>query len=300
MSARKKKVAVSGASGFVGTLLCRVLADKGWLVIPLVRTDFEKSPSELAAKLEGIDSVINLAGAPIIRRWTAEYKKILYDSRIKVTRALVQACEELEVRPEVFISTSAIGIYADEGQHTEDSYVRADNFLADLALHWEQEALQAEELGLRTVIFRLGVVLGKDGGALQQMLLPFRFGLGGRIGSGRQAFSWIHIDDLIQVYVAALSSATFAGVYNLTAPNPSTNNGLTKALGRALHRPTVLPVPRLALRLIFGEGASVLTGGQHVLPARLLREGFSFKFATIDEAVRDCVASGVKKVIEKT
>ncbi|HHB75822.1 MAG TPA: TIGR01777 family protein [Desulfobulbus sp.] len=290
MNNKKHRIAISGSTGFVGKRLSRVLIDKGWDVIPLVRQDFDTSSRDLAGKLDGADAVVNLAGAPIIKRWTAGYKKVLYDSRIKVTRKLVKACEEMAVRPDVFISTSAIGIYTDEGRHTEDSFVKADNFLADLAWQWEQEAMQAEKLGIRTVIFRLGVVLGRQGGALKQMLLPFKLGLGGRIGNGKQPFSWIHIEDLMQAYVAALSSASFDGVYNLTAPNPTTNNGLTRALGKALHRPTFFPVPRLALKLHFGEGASVLTGGQHVLPGRLLQEGFTFTFPTIDEAIKNCVA----------
>lgn len=288
---KKYTVALSGSTGFVGSRLSEVLSARGWNVLPLVRKDFESSSSDLSEKLKGADAIINLAGAPIIKRWTAGYKKVLHDSRIKVTNKLVQACAAMSVKPDVFISTSAIGLYADKGHHTEHHFVKAENFLGDLAMRWEQEALQAEKLGIRTVIFRLGVVLGRQGGALKQMLLPFKLGLGGRIGDGKQHFSWIHIEDLMETYITALSNSSYSGVYNLTAPHPTTNNGLTRALGNALHRPTFFPVPRLALKLHFGEGASVLTGGQHALPQRLLQEGFTFKFSSIDEAVKDCVAS---------
>jgi len=288
---KKHTIALSGSTGFIGKRLSEFLLAKGWNVIPLVRQDFEAPASNLSKKIEGADVIINLAGAPIIKRWTSGYKKVLYDSRIEVTNKLVKACEELTVMPDVFISTSAIGIYADHGHHTENNFVKADNFLGNLASQWEHEAMKAEKLGIRTIIFRFGVVLGKHGGALKQMLLPFKLGLGGHIGDGKQHFSWIHIEDLVQAYVAALSSSSFEGVYNLTTPNPTTNNGLTKALGKALHRPTFFPVPRLALKLHFGEGATVLTGGQHVVPKRLMQEGFTFKFPTVDEAVQDCVSS---------
>ncbi|MBC8317414.1 MAG: TIGR01777 family protein [Desulfobulbaceae bacterium] len=286
----KHTIALSGSTGFVGKRLCEFLQQKGWSVIPLAREDFKAPASDLARKIQNADVIINLAGAPIIKRWTAGYKKILFDSRINVTRKLVEACSEMTRKPEAFISTSAIGFYADHGHHTETHFVQADNFLGNLSQKWEEEAMKAERLGIRTMIFRFGVILGKNGGALQQMLLPFRLGLGGHIGSGLQAFSWIHIEDLTQAYVTAITTPSFNGVYNLTSPNPTTNRGLTKALGKALCRPTIFRVPRLILKLHFGEGATVLTGGQHVLPERLLQSDFTFQFPTIAEAVKDCVS----------
>lgn len=283
-------IAMSGASGFVGTQLKRTLQQEGWKVIALSRQDFAGSSDELAQKINGVHAIINLAGAPIIKRWTADYKITLHNSRIGVTAKLIEACKTLPVRPALFISTSAIGFYADKGQHTESDCTKGDTFLAHLTQQWEEEAMRAEKLGIRTVIFRLGVVLGKNGGALEKMLLPFKLGLGGVIGDGSQHFSWIHIQDLIKAYQAVLEDASFTGVFNLTAPHPTTNSGLTRALGRALHRPTFLPVPRFALSLNFGEGATVLTGGQRVLPARLLEKGFNFDITTIEEAVVDCVS----------
>lgn len=281
---------MSGATGFVGSHLRQRFEKEGWEVIAVDRKALSMEADELAGKMAGGDVVVNLAGAPIISRWSKEYKKVLYDSRIKVTEKLVQACGKMDAKPGLFISTSAVGYYADQGTHSEGNYVKADGFLGDLASDWEQAALGAEDLGLRTVIFRFGIVMGKDGGALKKMLLPFKLGLGGTIGSGDQGFSWIHIEDLIRAYFRAINDPAFSGVYNLTSPEPTTNRGLTKALGRALCRPTLLRVPGFVLRLQFGEGAGTLTGGQKVLPERLLQSGFDFVFSDIESAVKDCVS----------
>lgn len=283
-------IAMSGSTGFVGSLLVKILQEQGWQIIPLGRKDFASGVEALAKKMEGSDIVINLAGAPIIKRWTNEYKQELHDSRVHVTGRLVQACAKMNSKPELFISTSAIGYYNEKGTHTEQKYVHADNFLGNLAQKWEKEALKAKDLDIRTVIFRFGVVLGKDGGALKQMLIPFKLGLGGKIGNGTQSFSWVHIKDLMRAYVTVIDSSSYSGIYNLTSPNPSTNGGLTMALGKALCRPTFFHIPHCILKLQFGEGASVLTGGQRVLPERLLHNNFKFQFPTIDEAVKDCVS----------
>lgn len=282
-------IAMSGASGFVGSHLTRVLQTEGWTVVPLSRKDFSGDLDGLTKRLRGANVVINLAGAPILKRWTTAYKKTLVDSRVGVTRKLVSAMAALSERPALFISTSAIGYYANGLRHTEDSYVPAKGFLGTLVKDWEQEAMQARELGIRTCIFRFGVVLGPGGGALEQMLPTFRQGLGGTIGKGTQAFSWIHRDDLIKAYRTAISDSTWAGVYNLTAPQPTTNAVLTRVLGSALGRPTLIPVPGLILSLIFGEAATLLTEGQEVIPKRLLDAGFQFSFSTIEKAVDHCL-----------
>lgn len=282
-------VALSGASGFVGSNLSRELEGKGHRVIPLGRKEFSLSSRELANILKPADFIINLAGAPVINRWTEEYKKIMSDSRVSLTRKLVDSCGLLDEKPRAFLSASAIGCYSSTGTHTEENHVLAEDFLGKLTQEWERESLRAEDLGIRTAVFRFGVVLGKDGGALAKMLTPFKLGLGGVIGSGQQAFSWIHIRDLIRVFEEAINDPDYHGIYNLTAPNPTTNRGLTKALGRALARPTFLRVPEFVLRLQFGEGAQVLTMGQNVLPERLLNSGFKFDYANIEQAVADCV-----------
>jgi uncharacterized protein len=282
---------MSGASGFVGSNLCRRFQENGWETIALGRKEFALSTEELANRLQGVDVIVNLAGAPVISRWTEAYKEILYESRITLTRKLVSTCILMEKTPRVFLSASAIGCYSTTGTHTEEDHVLADDFLGRLALDWEQEAFRAKAFDCRTAVFRFGVVLGRDGGALAKMLTPFKLGLGGTIGNGRQPFSWIHKKDLVRVFEAAINDSTYEGVYNMTAPHPTNNLGLTQALGRALSRPTLLPVPEFVLRWLYGEGAQVLTSGQTVIPKRLLDSGFQFDFPSIDNAVADCLKS---------
>jgi len=286
-----KLIGMSGASGFVGSDMCRKFKNNGWEIITLGREEFALSEEELAKRLQGVEVIVNLAGAPVISRWTKEYKKVIYDSRITLTRKLVSACKLLEKPPRLFLSTSAIGCYSATGTHTEDDHILADDFLGLLTREWEQEVLRAKEFGCRTVIFRFGVVLGRGGGALAKMLIPFKLGLGGTISNGKQPFSWVHLKDLTRAFETAIHDSTYEGVYNMTAPHPTTNLGLTKALGKALSRPTIFPVPKFVLRLLYGEGAQVLTSGQTVLPKRLLDSGFHFDFATIEEAVADCLKS---------
>lgn len=284
------KIAVSGATGFVGSNLIRAFEKLNWEVIPLARKDFGDKPKDLAKRIQGADIIVNLAGAPITERWTEEYKKIMYESRIYVTRQIVEACRLMNPGPQLLISTSAVGYYATRGTHTEEKYMKADNFLGHLAEDWEKEAQKAKEFGKRIIIFRFGIVLGKDGGALKKMLIPFKSGMGGTIGDGSQAFSWIHIKDLISAYTTAIDNPAYEGIYNLTSPHPTTNKELTISLGKVLHRPALLRVPKFVLRLQLGEGAQVLVEGQSVLPKRLLDSGFTFSFQEIEEALKDCVS----------
>ena len=288
MSKKEHNIAMSGATGFVGSNLSSAFRELKWQVMPLGRKEFKSGL--LADKMTDTDVVINLAGAPVINRWTEEYKKTMYDSRVNITKELVLACSQMDPKPKLLISVSAIGYYAFGGPHTENKHVKADNFLGHLTQDWEEEALKAKELGMRTVIFRFGVILGKDGGALKEMLTPFKLGLGGTIGDGSQPFSWIHIKDLIHAFQTAINDESYEGIYNLTAPNPTTNKGLTKALGKALAKPTIIKVPKFVLRLQLGEGAQVLTEGQAVLPERLIENGFSFSFNNIEDAIKDCIA----------
>lgn len=281
---------MSGASGFVGSTLIKAFGENNWEIIPLGRDDFKLEPEKLAEKMQGVDTIINLAGTPVIGRWTKAHKKAMYESRIDVTKKLVEACSHMDEKPKLFISTSAVGYYASDGVQTEEKNLQADDFIGHLAVDWEKEALKMKGYGIRTVIFRFGIVLGKDGGALKRMIIPFKSGLGGTIGSGSQSFSWVHIKDLINAFRTVVENISYEGIYNLTAPHPTTNKGLTKALGKALGRPTVLRIPEFVLRLQFGEGAETLTKGQHVIPKRLLDSGFSFSFTTIEDAVKDCVA----------
>ncbi len=278
------KVAISGASGFVGSFLCDFFTKKGFDISRIGVADFSGS---LAQKLENADIVINLAGAPIIGRWSEEYKKILVSSRIETTRELVRSIASLQEKPKMFFCASAVGYY-DEGEHDEQVYKKADNFLGQLCEEWEREAKKVEANGVKCVNMRFGIVLGRGGGALSRMLPIFRLGLGGKIGSGKQGFSWIHLHDIARA-IEFIYEKELEGVFNFTAPVPTTNEGLTKALGAALNRFTLFSVPELALRLIYSEGAKVLTSGQKVYPKRLIDEGFGFEYSTIDAAVKDSV-----------
>jgi hypothetical protein len=215
----------------------------------------------------------------------------MIDSRITLTRKLIDACTLMKPPPQAFLSASAIGYYSATGIHTEDDHRPADNFLGNLSRDWEHEAFRAKAFDCRTAVFRFGVVLGQGGGIVEKLLLPFKLGLGGTIGNGKQPFSWIHIKDLVRVFEAAIDDLTYEGVYNMTAPNPTTNLGLTRALGKALSRPTILPVPVFVLRLLYGEGAQVITSGQTVIPKRLLDKGFQFELASIEDAVTRCLKS---------
>ena len=247
-----------------------------------------KDDKKLLAIIEKSDIVVNLAGANIISRWTEEYKKTLYNSRLDTTKALVNAMAKAEKKPELFISTSAVGIYKNTTCYDEEYFEYEDNFLANLCKDWEKEALNAQKLEIRTAIFRFGIVLGK-GGALGKMLTPFKLGLGGTIGYGLQSFSYIHLDDLLKAYNFVYENKDLDGVFNLTAPNPTTNYEFTKALGKSLNRPTFLPIPEFVLNMIFSEGAKVLTDGQCVKPKKLIDSGFEFEFEDIKSCVDDLV-----------
>ena len=281
------KFIISGASGFVGSALKKALSEH--TIVSIGVSDFAKSDEEFATVFESADIIINLAGAPIIARWSDEYKKLLYSSRIDTTSKIVRAIEKMDEKPKLLISTSAVGIYTNSKTQTEDDGEISNDFLGKLCQEWETSANKAASLCVRTVIFRFGIVLGKGGGALQKMLLPFKLGVGGVIGSGKQAFSWIHIDDLVRAFEFAIENNTLNGTYNLTAPEPTTNKGLTNALAHALHRPAFFPLPEFALKLLYSEGAKVLTDGQSVVPNRLLASGFNFRFSNIEQTIENLV-----------
>lgn len=266
------KIALTGASGFVGSALRKQYPE----YVEIHRKDDEETILE---KLKNVDVVINLAGAPIIQRWTEPYKKILLDSRIHMTRQLVHALNKSDVKH--FISTSAVGIYPDGLACDEQTKQYADDFLGHLAAKWEDEAHKCTK---PTTILRFGVVLGKEGGALKTMLTPFQWGVGGIIGDGRMMTSWIDIDDLIRLYVFVIDHQ-LEGTFNATSPHPVTNYVFTKTLGKVLHRPTIFPIPEFALRIMYGEGSSVLTGSKEVYPTALQKAGFEFLYAQIDQSL---------------
>ncbi|MBF0327527.1 MAG: TIGR01777 family protein [Nitrospirae bacterium] len=284
------KITMSGGSGFVGKHLTDNLKLNGCEIVQLDKPDFIGDIATLQKKIEGSQIVINLAGAPIIADWTEDYKKILYSSRIDTTNMLVNAMSNLGNKPKLFISTSAVGVYENGGPHTETKFRYSNEFLGKLALDWEKAAVNAQNAGIRTVIFRFGIVLGTDGGALAQMLTPFKLGLGGKIGSGKQPFSWVHIEDLVNAYSFAVKNENIKGIYNLTAPESVTNKILTKTLSKILDRPAFFTVPEFVLRLKFGDGATALIEGQDVKPERLLEAGFQFKFKTLNSALTELLA----------
>lgn len=280
------KVAITGASGFVAKALQGLFKTKGYEIIAIKRGDLAE-PLKLVEIIEQSDIVINLAGANIIARWTKEYKKEIYDSRINTTKAIVNAIRDASKKPKLLISTSAVGIYSSFYEQTEERFEYGTDFLANVCRDWEKEANIATSFGVRTVIFRFGIVLGKNGGAFAKMVTPFKFCLGGNIGTGKQHFSFIHIDDLVSAYDFAIQNESMFGAYNMTEPYPTINEGLTVALSRALNRPAFLDVPEFVLGLIFGDGARVLTDGQRALPKRLLDAGFVFKYDTIDKTINN-------------
>ncbi|MAD43279.1 MAG: TIGR01777 family protein [Arcobacter sp.] len=282
-----KTLAITGSRGFVGMNLKIFFGNKGFNVIGIKREEL-KDDEKLLAIIEKSDIVVNLAGANIISRWTDKYKKTLYNSRLDTTKALVNAMNKAEKKPELFISTSAVGIYKNTTCYDEEYHEYEDDFLANLCKDWESEASKAKEFGVRTAIFRFGIVLG-NGGALGKMLTPFKLGLGGTIGYGLQSFSYIHLDDLLNAYNFVYENKDLDGVFNLTAPNPTTNYEFTKALGKSLNRPTFLPIPEFVLNMIFSEGAKVLTDGQCVKPKKLIDSGFEFEFEDIKSCVDDLV-----------
>ena len=265
-------IAIAGANGFVGQALQNTLEN----VVVLNRND---SVEILVEKLKDVDVVINLAGAPIVKRWNESYKKVLYSSRIENTQKLVSAIDKSDVS--YFISTSAIGIYPNDVKCNESCTAYADDFLAQLCIAWENEALKCTK---PTAVLRLGVVLGKEGGALAKMLLPFKLGLGGNIGNGKMMTSWIAIDDLMGIYHFLINQKE-EGVFNAVSPNPVENASFTKALGKVLHRTTLLPLPIQVLNLIYGEASCVLTDSKEVYPQRLSDMKFDFKYPTIDDAL---------------
>ncbi len=290
------RIVVSGASGLIGSALVPALREAGHEVVRLVRhppagpDEIEWNPatgSVDTAALMGVEAAVNLNGADIGRRWTAERRKEILASRIDSTRGLSTTLATLDPRPSVLVCAGGVGIYGyDRGDEilTEESRL-GTGFLAEVGSAWEAAADPAREAGIRVVSFRQGLVLAEAGGVLARLRPFFGLGLGGRVGNGRQWWPWIAVDDLVAGYRFVLDHG-IAGPVNLTSPNPVTNTQFTKALGNALRRPTVFPVPSAGAKLVFGEMAQeALLGGQRALPARLLDEGFTFRFAELPTAL---------------
>jgi uncharacterized protein (TIGR01777 family) len=286
------RITITGASGLIGSRLVEKLEQRGDEVTKLSRkTNWnptqEPAPAEL---LEGRDAIVHLAGENVAQRWTDESRKAIKDSRELGTRNLVEGIKHTNLKPKALISSSAVGYYGPHGDEELDEDTPPGNdFLAEVCVVWEREAEQAEQLGLRVVRVRTGVVLDAGGGALSKMLLPFKLGGGGPVAGGRQYMPWIHVDDVVGIYLTAIDDPTWSGAVNATAPEPVTNKTFSKALGRALHRPAVAPIPGAAIRLLYGDMAEIVTKGQRVVPRRTLELGYRFQQPGLDEALRTAV-----------
>jgi uncharacterized protein (TIGR01777 family) len=289
------RIGVTGGTGFLGSALVLHLRSAGHAVSVLTRNPTrpgeiawkpERGPAALVDALRGVNAVVNLAGASIAQRWTKAHKRALWESRVPLTRTLVEAMAQVDPAPRAFLSGSAVGIYGNRGDEplTEASALGND-FLASLGTAWEQEALAAAPR-TRTVLLRTGVALDRSGGALPQMALPFHFFAGGPIGSGRQYLSWIHRDDWVAMTTWALTNPAVSGPLNVTAPGPVTNREFTKTLGRVLQRPALMPAPGFALRVVLGEMANTILEGQRVVPAKASDLGFEFKHPALEPALR--------------
>jgi uncharacterized protein (TIGR01777 family) len=296
------KILITGGTGFVGRNLCARLAEEGHEITVLTRGTpkgvaaagvnfLESDPTQKGPwqdAVAGKDVLINLAGASIFGRWTPERKELLRNSRILTTRNLTEAISPGSGA--LLLSTSAVGYYGFHGdEELDESSPPGEDFLARLAQDWEAEAIGAREKGARVVIMRFGIVLGRDGGALQQMVTPFRLFVGGPLGKGLQWISWIHMNDLVAAFLHVMAHPDLFDRVNLTAPNPVQNRELSRTLGKVLGRPSWMPAPAFMMKIVLGEFGSVILEGQRVLPRTLLESGFSFQFPKLEAALRDLV-----------
>ena len=302
------RVTVTGATGLIGPRLVAALRDRGAQVTVLsrdperarrrladvdaVRWDMMSEPAPVEA-LAGRDAVLHLAGEPVAQRWSAEAKRAIRESRVVGTRNLIEGLRAAEQRPPVLVSSSATGYYGPHGEEPlDEDAAPGGDFLAQVCVEWEAEAARASELGVRVVQVRTGVVLDRAGGALAKMLRPFKLGVGGPVAGGRQYMSWIHADDVIGMMLAALQDERWSGPVNATAPEPVSNLDFSRALGAALRRPALLPVPGFALRLLYGEMAELVTTGARVVPAKALVLGYEFVHPRLEEALASTLAMG--------
>jgi uncharacterized protein (TIGR01777 family) len=299
------RITVTGATGLIGSALVREARERGDDVTVLSRSperardslgvkalpwDLMSEPAPVEA-LAGRDAIVHLAGENVAQRWSDRAKAAIRDSRVRGTRNLVAGLAAADPRPSVLVSSSAIGYYGPHGSEPLDEEAPPGNdFLAAVCAEWERESRAAQPLGLRSVQVRTGIVLDRHGGALAKMLPAFRAGVGGPVAGGRQYMSWVHREDVVSMILAALDGEDWAGPINATAPEPVTNRTFSSALGRALHRPAVAPVPALAMRLLYGEMAQIVTTGARVVPAKALVLGYRFRHAELNEALSSALA----------
>jgi uncharacterized protein (TIGR01777 family) len=290
-----KRITITGATGRLGTLLVDRLRARGDEVTILsrdgakgVRYDPMHAPAPPEA-LAGRDAVVHLAGEDIAQRWNDAALRRIKDSRMIGTRNLVAGIAQADPRPKALVSASAVGYYGHRPDPIDEDAPPGDDVLADVCVSWEREADKAQELGLRVVKVRTGVLLDRHGGALAKMLLPFRLGVGGPVAGGRQPLPWIHYEDVVGIYLAAIDDERWSGPVNATAPEPVSNREFGRALGRVLHRPAIAPVPGFAVRLLYGDMAKLVIEGQYARPRRTLDLGYTFRHPDLDEALRSAL-----------
>jgi uncharacterized protein (TIGR01777 family) len=300
-----KKITITGATGSIGRKLCPLLIEKGNEVIIFTRNpegakhiipgaanylawNYNK-PDEWMNELNGKDAVIHLAGANLSAiRWNEKYKKLVYESRVISTRNLVEAIKTVDQKPKALICSSAVGYYGNRNDGTlDESSLPADNYLANLCKDWEAEAAKVEEIGIRRVSMRTGLVLSKDEGLLKQMLPTFKMFLGGYLGTGKQWFPWIHIDDIVGIYLHAVDNANLKGSVNAASPGIVRMKEFATTLGKVLNRPALFPIPKLAVKVLKGELGDYVTDSQKVIPNKLIKSEYQFKFENLEEALKD-------------
>ncbi len=286
---------IVGASGFIGRELARQATAAGWRVCGFSRSARAPEPGIPSWRpwgpqpdFRGLDALVNLAGEPVNRRWTAERRRLFHESRIGVTERIAAGLEILHAaeRPRVLVNASAVGIYGNrQDELLEEGAAHGTGYLSELCRDWEKSADAVERLGLRVMKWRIGIVLGREGEAFKQMLVPFRLGLGGRLGSGTQWMPWIHVEDLAASMLHGIGHASLSGPVNGTAPEPERNADFTRKLAKAVHRPAIFPAPPFALKLLLGEFAGVVLASQRAVPRALLESGFKFRYPVLDAAL---------------
>jgi len=300
-----KRIVITGATGLIGRKLVRALIHRGDNVIVFSR-DAEKAksffpkamesvewnyqhPEQWKYKIERTDAVVHLAGVNLfVKRWNDEFKRVVLESRELSTKNLVEAIKSCTNKPEVFVSASGIGYYGDCGETMlNENSAKGNDFLADVCEVWENESVNVEESGVRSVQIRTGIVLTAEDGALKQMLLPFKLFIGGHLGNGKQWASWLHIDDIVEIYLHAIDNSSLTGSLNASSPNPMRMKEFAQTLARVLHRPSLFPVPKFILRLVVGEASEVVLASQRIDVKKLVESGYKFKFEILEDALRD-------------
>ncbi len=283
------KIAITGYSGFIGNNLCRYLESHGYEILRIDRNVLYNDLKELIWYIEQADYFIHLSGSSILKRWTKKNKEVIWNSRIVTGKIIYLALKSARIKPKALFFSSAIGIYNSSGIHDENSSLFSEGFIKELIMEWENVGIRVQTLGIPTVIMRFGIVLGKNGGALKSMIVPFKFGLGSKIGHGDQLVPFIHIEDLCNIIKFLIEKSCYIGIINFVSPNVTTNKILSKSLANKLGRPCFFTVPKFFMKLIYGEASILLTEGQNVVPAVLKEIRYEYLFPKLDDVLEDLI-----------